>query len=418
MEKISIIIPCYNGEKTVRRCLDSVCRQSYENFEVLFVDDGSKDESKQIVREYTERDSRFKLIETSNRGVSAARNTGIGLAQGEYIQFLDADDEMLPEMLETLLRAINESNADIAVCNFMGNPLFLAYFDDAVFDLGVESELLEYYQETFCMLPPWNKLFRREVITVGFDEQVHFAEDELFNLSVMANARRIACVNKPLYFYHFAPADEQIKDDGVSAIKKSCLNKIIEATDKNCKNSVWYKGAELIPKRRAILENASDNSSMSFSHVDDLLYTRVFDFFFWEMSAFAYMNTDRRVIYNEVYNVLREPEFIRSVEVQKKYGVQFVKYDAAMLRPISRQFVDACLYSYNDIRENHPELKFYDVFVMIFLFLFCRPAERLCLEYNRLYKTMRQLYENSSEEANYINKLTCANRFAAKVTTA
>lgn len=405
MEKITIIVPCYNGARTLCRCLDSVLAQTYHNFEVIFINDGSTDSTGEIAEDYARRDSRFRIVNRpENRGVSSARNLGLSLATGDYIQFLDADDEMLPKMLETLHTALLQNAGDIAVCNYTGNPLFLAFVPDHVFDLSQESDLLEYYQETFCLVLPWNKLFRRSVITVQFDEEVHFAEDELFNLAVLKHARRVVCVNQPLYIYHFAPADqaagEAVENDDV----KSCLNQIIDNTDENSKNSIWYKGQELLPKRREILRELRE-SGLNFRQIDDLLYTRVFDFFFWELSAFAYMKTDRELVYNEVYHVLREPEFIKSLEVQRKYGVQYLKYDAKTLRERSRHFVDICLYTYNDIAENGRNIKFYEVFILAFIMFFCRETEVADQEYNQLSKLLRQFYDNTTPEAAYMNGL-------------
>lgn len=406
MEKISIIVPCYNGEATICRCFNSVLAQTYQNFEVIFIDDGSTDSTKAIAESYARSDSRFRVIARSkNHGVSSARNLGLSLATGDYIQFLDADDEMLPEMLETLHTAINQSHGDIAVCNYIGNPLFLAFFEDKIYDMTVENDVLEYYQETFCLVLPWNKLFRRSAVTVQFDEEVHFAEDELFNLAVLRDVRKVVCVNKPLYVYHFAPADKQTNSAAVSENEsKSCLNQIIDNTDENDKNSIWYKGQQLLPKRRLILESLR-HSGLCFTNMEDLLYTRVFDFFFWELSAFAYMKTDRELIYNEVYNVLREPDFIRSMDVQRKYGVQYLKYDNHKLRKLSKLFVDVCLYTYNDIAKNNPDIKFYEIFLMSFLFMFCRETEKESDNYNQLYKIMRQFYDNITPEAHYMNEL-------------
>lgn len=406
MEKISIIIPCFNGEKTIRRCLDSVKAQTYPNFEVLFIDDGSTDQTRSIAQAYAREDSRIRVITCEqNRGVSSARNLGVRLAQGDYIQFMDADDEMLPEMLETLLDAIKKENADIAVSNFTGNPVFLAFFADRVYDLTVESDLLEYYQETFCVLLPWNKLYRREIVRVPFDEEVHFAEDELFNLAVLKHARKVVCVNKPLYIYHFGPAEQMRQGVPAEEKPKSCLNTIIENTQENSKNSIWYKASVLIPKRRAILEEELREGHLNFHDVEDLLYTRVFDFFFWEMSAFAYMKTPREGICNEVYNVLREPAFIRSVKVQEKYGLRYGDYDHQALKQRGEYFVDACLYTYKDIEANGKKMNFYYVFLMLFLRLFCDLGEKRSLEYNQLYKMMMQLRENTTKEAKYVNRI-------------
>ena len=117
---ISIIIPAFNAEKTIGRCLESVRQQiNMENIkEVLIIDDGSTDSTSEIVRSFEKRDSRFRLIEKENGGVSSARNEGIRQATGEYIIFCDSDDEMKPELCKELLCAIQKQRCDMAICGY------------------------------------------------------------------------------------------------------------------------------------------------------------------------------------------------------------------------------------------------------------------------------------------------------------
>ena len=106
MEKISIIIPVYNVEKYLKTCLDSVINQTYQNLEIILVNDGSTDNSGKICEEYKRTNSRIILIHKKNEGLSAARNTGLGIATGEYISFLDSDDYISNDMLETLYNSL------------------------------------------------------------------------------------------------------------------------------------------------------------------------------------------------------------------------------------------------------------------------------------------------------------------------
>ena len=115
---ISVIIPVYNREKLVEECLDSLTAQTYKNLEIILIDDGSTDNTLNICKKYANNDSRFKIIELSHNGVSAARNAGLDAAHGEYIFFIDSDDVIHPFLLETLHRSMKESNAEIA-----GSPL-------------------------------------------------------------------------------------------------------------------------------------------------------------------------------------------------------------------------------------------------------------------------------------------------------
>ena len=118
MKKISIIVPIFNIEKYLSRCLDSILEQTYKNLEVILVDDGSVDNSGMIADKYARKDQRIKVIHQVNQGVSAARNTGIDLATGDYIGFVDGDDYIEPDMYEILMRIIEEQQVDIAHCGY------------------------------------------------------------------------------------------------------------------------------------------------------------------------------------------------------------------------------------------------------------------------------------------------------------
>lgn len=112
MPKVSIIVPVYNAEKVLRRCLDSILNQSYKDFELIVINDGSKDKSIKIINEYKEKDNRVKVIDNKNNGVSETRNIGIKASVGEYIQFIDSDDYIEPYMIEETLIKIEENKAD------------------------------------------------------------------------------------------------------------------------------------------------------------------------------------------------------------------------------------------------------------------------------------------------------------------
>jgi glycosyltransferase involved in cell wall biosynthesis len=115
MPKISVIIPAYNAEKTIKRTLDSILNQSFSDFEVLIIDDGSKDKTAEICKEIAKADNRVKVISKENGGVSSARNLGLETALGEYIYFCDSDDEVMPDGLKSLIDVAEKENADIVV---------------------------------------------------------------------------------------------------------------------------------------------------------------------------------------------------------------------------------------------------------------------------------------------------------------
>lgn len=115
---ISIIIPVYNSAKYLLKCLDSIINQTYQNLEIICVNDGSTDNSTKILQNYAKKDNRIKILTQKNAGLSAARNSGIKAATGKYITFVDADDQIKPTMLKDMISALQNSHADIAVCSF------------------------------------------------------------------------------------------------------------------------------------------------------------------------------------------------------------------------------------------------------------------------------------------------------------
>lgn len=396
-DKISLIVPCFNGEKTLKRCLDSVLAQTYPNFEVLIVDDGSTDGSAALAETYAQKDGRIRLFRKENGGVSTARNYGLDNAEGDYIEFIDCDDELLPDAFETMLTAIRVHGADVAACNFVGNPMFKSFVDDRVYDLTDERDLLEYYQQTFGSLMPWNKLFARHVvIDERFDEEEHFSEDELFNLAVMKNIRKVVTVKKPLYVYHLKTAE----NDGES----SCMVKMANAKFWEDKTSIWYLGALLYPKRRKFLEEGMSSGKMHLSRIEDMAYTRISDYYFWEINAYAYMRATREALTTETYNVFREALFTDTMRAQERFGLEYLDFDERTLKNKVERYIDLCLdaFDYGETKAN-----FEPVFVFYLLFskMFFRESGKGLDDVNFFAAKLLELKNNSTQEARYVNSL-------------
>lgn len=115
MEKVSIIIPIYNLERELERCLESIRNQTYDNLQILLLDDGSKDKSLEICKKYAKNDSRFSVFHHDNRGVAYTRNRGIDLADGKYIMFIDGDDVCYPDMIEQYMRIVTKFQVDVVI---------------------------------------------------------------------------------------------------------------------------------------------------------------------------------------------------------------------------------------------------------------------------------------------------------------
>ncbi|EFL85468.2 hypothetical protein HMPREF0326_02220 [Desulfovibrio sp. 3_1_syn3] len=187
MPTLSIIIPVFNTQKNLPACLDSILAQGLEDMEVLCVDDGSPDDSLSVLRRYAQADPRVHVLRHErNRGVSAARNTGMQTAAGEYTAFVDSDDTLAPDFCERLLAAAHREGADIA----KGNYAYLGY---SGINYSINARIREHktnFYIQFCSAIYRTALLRESGIR--FPEQLHVSEDIVFAFSVALRARRIA----------------------------------------------------------------------------------------------------------------------------------------------------------------------------------------------------------------------------------
>ena len=165
--KVSIILPIYNVEKYLSACLDSVCNQTHKDLEIILVNDGSPDTSGYIADQYSQRDSRIKVLHKKNEGVSVARNLGIDNATGEYVCFCDSDDLLMPDYVEYLLGMVNSTKADIAVTNrFHYNYSGSSFYpdkEDSPYVLSGKSAVLKMLYYHF-LIGCNNKIFKRSFL--------------------------------------------------------------------------------------------------------------------------------------------------------------------------------------------------------------------------------------------------------------
>ena len=227
---ISIIVPVYNVSKYLRHCVDSLLRQTYENIEILLVDDGSTDDSGELCDQFMESDNRIRVIHQKNQGVSVARNEGLRQARGSWVMFVDSDDWVEPEICETLLDRALKSNCDICGCDLLKEvegerPQIQAVYKHDVLIQKPEMESLvatllhkniegTHYNRSVmnghsciqALLGPYCKLYRKDIVDgIEFPQHIQYAEDTLFVLRVMIGASSVAWVNQALYHYRFWP---------------------------------------------------------------------------------------------------------------------------------------------------------------------------------------------------------------------
>lgn len=224
MDLISVIVPAYNAESTIDKCLQSILGGSYPSIELIVVNDGSTDNTKEIVSGWMAKDPRIKLINQENTGVGGARNTGIQSVTGDYVAWCDSDDWVEPDWLESLHRHIVEFDADIAICRCqIDGRASVNTGEVEIWDRDAATRLfLEHVQLNGSL---YNKLFKKKVLDGGvFDTQLSYFEDDKFFWQTIKKAERLVRFHEEKYHLVYNPT---------SLTSRNCNDKRIRAV------SVW-----------------------------------------------------------------------------------------------------------------------------------------------------------------------------------
>ena len=234
MKKVSIIVPVYNGEKSIKRCAESILNQDYPELELILVDDGSRDRSWEIMQALATADHRVKAIHQENGGVSSARNRALAEASGTYVQFADADDWLPMDATKLLVREMEAQSADLAVGDFYRVVDGNVSEKGAIETSGVLS--LQQYADEMMLAPAdlyygvlWNKLYRRDIIEcygIRMDENINYSEDMIFNLEYLLHVKNIAILKAPVYYYQYTKGslvDQSLNLSSTIKMKKSVI---------------------------------------------------------------------------------------------------------------------------------------------------------------------------------------------------
>lgn len=230
MKKVSIIVPVYNVEKYLPKCLDSLIAQSYKNLEIILINDGSTDSSGQICERYKNLDNRIILINQQNQGAAVAKNAGLDVMTGDYFTFVDSDDFVTLDRVESAVKVLEENNADVAECTEM------RMYTDEMRDMDPErikvgvytaEKFLGQYLNSLSASLFWNKLFKARLAEgVRFHTERRCIDDEFFTYKLLCGADRIVKLDKCLYYYrqrisgaYFSKSNQlQITDDALEVM--------------------------------------------------------------------------------------------------------------------------------------------------------------------------------------------------------
>ena len=245
---ISVIVPVYNAENRVSVCVESILNQTHSDFELILVNDGSKDGSLSVLRKYEKRDKRVKVVDKKNGGAGEARNTGLEIASGEYVVFVDSDDALFPDALKRLFESINKEPDIDMVCaahivedlNDGSKEQILMGIDGNLCTLNDLSKALLIMEENniFCYL--WNKIFKMSIINrnnIRFEKQFITGQDLDFVIKYYYHIRKCALTNEIVYKYY---------KDGVGSLCSRYKDNLYEIVRELCKRrEELYRHLEL-----------------------------------------------------------------------------------------------------------------------------------------------------------------------------
>lgn len=301
--KISVIIPVYNVENYLERCIKSVISQTFKDLEIILVDDGSTDRSGQLCDKFAKDDSRIKVIHKKNGGLSSARNSGIDIAIGEYITFVDSDDWILPDAYEYLLNVIEKTNADIVSADYSftdGRPIKANEKYDETEIIGPEK-ILKYYlmQEVIHGkndFPVWIKLYNKDLFCdVRFPDGKLY-EDSITNFKIISKCNKYLKSSKIIYAYFQRP----------HSITKSCLSR---------------KHLDLIYVSEEMLQLVNNNYELT-----ELCYRKIAMSYFSVLSMYIRYGTD--LSFSEIKRIVSEYKKIKKyyLVTENRLSIHFISF--------------------------------------------------------------------------------------------
>lgn len=232
MEKISIIVPIYNGEKYIKRCLDSLINQSYKNIEIVLINDGSNDNSLKIMKEYSEADKRIVVIDKKNTGVSDTRNLGIKRASGEYICFCDCDDMYDINYIDIMYKTIKKHNVDILKCNYkvidednnhIGNGDVTSICNKKLNKKDLKNIIIPKCLEGDIPCFSYLLMIKKDKLNVKYPTDISMMEDVLFYIRLLLNVGSMYIIDDELYTIMF---NTEGATNNVNNYKRNILNVI------------------------------------------------------------------------------------------------------------------------------------------------------------------------------------------------
>lgn len=286
MPKISVIVPVYKAEKYIRRCVDSILAQTFTDFELLLIDDGSPDDSGAICDGYAAKDSRVKVFHKENGGVSSARNLGLDNARGEWITFVDADDWIVNDYNIICLQTVEEYNLDFLKFDLGGNYLSGKSSDsvclyDSLIEIITPIEFIE--KEYNCGVPSFIR--QTTIKGIKFNQRVKYAEDQLFIFQILNNCNNCGFLHKQIYNYMLNPDSATKQIDGLAMLLSSKVLLDFSESNEKYKTTIYRTVSLLISQscldNRVTVRDVKSilNYNKNFQPICKYKFTKIFFLF-------------------------------------------------------------------------------------------------------------------------------------------
>ena len=298
MERISIIVPIYKAEKYLERCIESIVKQTYQNLEIILVDDGSPDKCPLLCDKWANLDSRVVAIHQENRGISAARNVGVQKSSGEYIMMVDSDDYISRNMVEYLYNAIKSTDTDLSICNFKKGNDEKFLFEQ---ELGIDNiEIIDsvtalkrsYVSDDKALqyIAPWGKLYKKSLLDGIVYPEGKIFEDIYVTHKIIYKCNKISVTDESLIYYYQHP--ESIMNKEFHIGKLDYLQALEERIH-------FYDNHKLLELRKIAYDEYLHSLIWEYSRSKDILKSE---------SAMKYIKNCFREAYKRNYSSIRYPK--------------------------------------------------------------------------------------------------------------
>lgn len=284
---ISVIVPIFNTEKYLNKCIDSICNQTYQDLEIILVDDGSTDDSGKICDEYASKDKRIKVIHKSNGGLSDARNKGLDIANGEFVAFVDGDDYIHPDMYAILLQVMNDYQSDIVCCDYRKVLEDEKIAEDCSIGKCTsytgEEVIRQIWDDNVKTVVQWNKLYKTEIFSDIRYPIGRYHEDTFVIHHILQKCKIYTVVEQKLYYYvqHSDSIMSNFKikrvEDAIDAYKER-----IELFEKiGCQEGILVTKKQIVNELMYIIDMQLRSNNINAAKQVQRIYRRYFFNYFY-----------------------------------------------------------------------------------------------------------------------------------------